>query len=136
MPAYAQWFHPSGRVFSIVKRHFYVRRSIDESFESGTPNFFDKSFSSSTSTQLRSCFSAHACLGVKGQLWSTGVLPLEEMTKKMRGAVDIHPEEASLGGKVHPVRTGRGKKRTDIPYTDRVPAKPPSKREEEDTSAS
>ena len=29
--------------------------------------------------------------------------------EKMRGAVDIHPEEASLGGKVHPVRTGRGK---------------------------
>ena len=56
VPAYSPWFNPIEGVFSVVKRHFYAHRCIDDAFHSvstrHTNAFFDKSFSLQSSPEL------------------------------------------------------------------------------------
>jgi len=56
VPAYSPWFNPIEGVFSVVKRHFYKHRVIDDAFRAITTEhlhaFFDKSFSIQSSPEL------------------------------------------------------------------------------------
>jgi len=57
VPAYSPWFNPIEGVFSVVKRHFYVHRSIERAFETvtfrHTDAFFRKSFTLRSSPVLK-----------------------------------------------------------------------------------